>query len=100
MAKIYSGCASLPAGRIKSGCGFPCADVPRPAESSSAIGSSLPSKGIIFRLMGIIFRLPELKRLQFACGKPGNKTISDTTMMFRRLSYDDHPKQLQSCSNW
>ena len=88
MSKIFSGCAPLPAERIKSGysgCDFPRADVRWPAESSAETGSSNPSLGIIFTLKGIIFELPNFGKLQRlaavpkCCGSPNNGTDFDAT---------------------
>jgi len=99
MSKIYCGCAPLPAERTNSGYGFPCADVSWPAESSAETGSSLPSIGIVFTLMGIIFTLPNFAKLQRLAANPVTEKVpgATATTMFTILrwhSYDDHPRQL------
>ena len=100
MSKIFSGCAPLPAERIKSGysgCDFPRADVRWPAESSAETGSSNPSMGIIFTLKGIIFELPNFGKLQRLAVNPVTEKTSGATTMFTNVrwrSHDDHPRQL------
>jgi hypothetical protein len=101
MSKIYSGCAPLPAERIKSGYsgyGFPCADVAWPAESSAETGSSRPLMGIVFTSKGITFTLPTFGKLQTLAANRVTGKISGATTMFTILrwrSHDDYPTQLQ-----